>query len=103
MEKIKKLILSIVPDAVAEEAQYPTFTVDASKIRSVAEKLKEKGFDYLICLTGMDYGDSLGCIYHISSSTDKTSVIVLKTSTSDRQNPAIPSFTKKVCMWVTVS
>lgn len=91
MEKIKKLILSIVPDAVAEEAQYPTFTVDASKIRSVAEKLKEKGFDYLICLTGMDYGDSLGCIYHISSSTDKTSVIVLKTSTSDRQNPAIPS------------
>jgi NADH-quinone oxidoreductase subunit C/D len=39
----------------------------------------------------MDYGDSLGCIYHISSSTDKTSVIVLKTSTSDRQNPAIPS------------
>lgn len=91
MEKIKKLILSIVPDAVAEEAQYPTFTVDASKIRSVAEKLKEKGFDYLICLTGMDYGDSLGCVYHISSSTDKTSVIVLKTSTSDRQNPAIPS------------
>ena len=91
MEKIKKLILSIVPDAVAEEAQYPTFTVVASKIRSVAEKLKEKGFDYLICLTGMDYGDSLGCIYHISSSTDKTSVIVLKTSTSDRQNPAIPS------------
>lgn len=91
MEKIKKLILSIVPDAVAEEAQYPTFTVDASKIRSVAEKLKEKGFDYLICLTGMDYGDSLGCIYHISSSTDKTSVIVLKTSTSDRQNTAIPS------------
>lgn len=91
MEKIKKLILSIVPDAVAEEAQYPTFTVDASKIRSVAEKLKEKGFDYLICLTGMDYGDSLGCIYHISSSTDKTSVIVLKTSTSDRQSPAIPS------------
>ncbi len=91
MEKIKKLILSIVPDAVAEEAQYPTFTVDASKIRSVAEKLKEKGFDYLICLTGMDYGDSLGCIYHISSSTDKTSVIVLKTSTSDRQNPTIPS------------
>lgn len=91
MEKIKKLILSIVPDAVAEEAQHPTFTVDASKIRSVAEKLKEKGFDYLICLTGMDYGDSLGCIYHISSSTDKTSVIVLKTSTSDRQNPTIPS------------
>ena len=44
MEKIKKLILSIVPDAVAEEAQYPTFTVDASKIRSVAEKLKEMLF-----------------------------------------------------------
>lgn len=91
MENIKKFILSAAPDAVIEEAQYLSATVTSDKLRKVALALKGKGFDYLMNLTGMDYGDSLGTIYHISSDKDKKTVVVLKTSTTDRENPELPT------------
>ena len=90
MENTKKIISSVAPEAVIEEAQYLSATVTPGKVREVALALKEKGgFDYLMNLTGMDYGDSLGIIYHISSDKDKKSVAVLKTTTTDRENPEL--------------
>ena len=91
MKTIKDIISAVAPGVAIEEAQYPMVTLDPDKVRGVAAKLKEEGFDYLISLTGMDYGDKLGVIYHLSSSANehKQDVIVLKTSTADRENPLL--------------
>jgi NADH-quinone oxidoreductase subunit C/D len=89
MENIKKIILSVAPEAVIEEAQYLSATISPDKLREVASALKEEGFDYLMNLTGMDYGDALGTIYHVSSDKNKKSVIVLKTSTTVREEPEL--------------
>ncbi len=89
MENIKKIILSVAPEAVIEENQYLSVTITSDKLRDVALVLRKKGFDYLMNLTGMDYGDSLGVIYHISSDTDKKNVVVLKTSTTNREEPEL--------------
>ena len=87
MENIKNLISALAPEAIIEEAQFLTASVPADKLREVALSLKKEGFDYLMNLTGMDYGDSLGTIYHISSDEIEKNVIVLKTSVSNREEP----------------
>ena len=90
MEDIKKLLAKVAPGKeVAEGTQYPTIELEPNEVRAVAKKLKEAGFDYLINLTGVDYIDALGTVYHISSSTNKTAVVVLKTKTADRENPVL--------------
>ncbi|MBO4333563.1 MAG: NADH-quinone oxidoreductase subunit D [Paludibacteraceae bacterium] len=90
MEDIKKLLAKVAPGKeIAEGTQYPTIELEPNEVRAVAKKLKEAGFDYLINLTGVDYTDALGTVYHISSSTNKTAVVVLKTKTTDRENPVL--------------
>ena len=93
-ENLKVKVLSIVPDAeVAEGKQYLEVTVASEKIFILAKQLKENpetDFDYLFCQSGVDYGDSLGVVYHLESVKHKH-FIVLKTRTSDRENPVIDS------------
>ncbi|MBO4807289.1 MAG: NADH-quinone oxidoreductase subunit C [Paludibacteraceae bacterium] len=92
MEKIQEYIHKLAPKAQFEEGgKYTTAIVEANDLRKVAAGLKEKGFDYLMCLTGMDNQDSFGVIYHISSSKEKKEVIVLKTNTTNREEPTIPT------------
>ena len=53
---------------------------------------KEK-MDFLECLTGMDWeADGLGVIYHLES-TETGKRVCLKTATTDRENPLLPSVT----------
>jgi len=89
MENIKNSIVTLVPEAIIEEAQFLTASVPAGKLREVALSLKKEGFDYLMNLTGMDYGDSLGTIYHISSDENGKNTVVLKTSASNREEPEL--------------
>lgn len=53
----------------------------------------EEQMDFLECLTGMDWeADGLGVIYHLESTiTGKR--VCLKTVTTDRENPLLPSVT----------
>ncbi len=46
----------------------------------------------MFCLTGVDYGTDLGVIYHLRSSVFEH-MVVLKTRTSDRENPVLDSVT----------
>ena len=48
----------------------------------------ELDFDYLFCLTGIDYGEELGVIYHLESISKKHSIVV-KVNTSDREKPTL--------------
>jgi len=94
MEKLKQLILAAVPDALIEEKEFLTVTVKPEDLRTLAKALKyndSTSFDYLIQLTGVDYGDSLGVVYFLSTSKDLSRCLVLKTATSDRENPMIPT------------
>ena len=52
--------------------------------------MKRLSFDFLFCLTGVDYGQDLGVIYHLRS-TKYGHTIVLKTRISDREHPQIDS------------
>jgi NADH-quinone oxidoreductase subunit C/D len=96
MENIKKLILSTVADAVIEQKQKLTVTVAWDKLHLLAKTLRDNAelpFDMLVFLTGVDRGEELGVNYLLSSSTDVSKEIVLKTGTLDRDNPLLYSVT----------
>ena len=96
MENIKKVILSAVSDAVIEENKILTITVEPNKLHLLAKTLRdnaELSFDFLVKLIGMDWGEKLGVIYLLSSSKDLSKEIVLKTGTTDRENPLLYSVT----------
>ncbi len=93
-DKLKEKVLSIIPNAeVVIGKQYLEVTVIPGKIHELAKQLKENpetNFDYLFCQSGVDYGDSLGVVYHIESIKYRHS-IVLKTKITNRENPVIES------------
>jgi NADH-quinone oxidoreductase subunit C/D len=96
MKDIKKLILDTVKDAVIEEKQKLTVTVDPKELHLLVKILRdnaELSFDVLVSLTGMDRGDELGVNYLLASSKDLSKEIVLKTGTFDRENPLLYSIT----------
>jgi NADH/F420H2 dehydrogenase subunit C len=89
-DSLKARILEIVPDAQPEEnKQYLTLAVPAARLYDLALKLRdnpELAFDYLFCLSGVDYGKQLAVVYHLSSTQHKHA-LVLKVKTDDRENP----------------
>ena len=98
MENIQlaEYIRSLDKDLLVKEGkQYTEVTVPGPKLHSIAKLLKEDvetSFDFLFCLTGVDYGVDLGVIYHLRS-TRYGHTVVLKTLTSDREHPRIDSLT----------
>ncbi|MCX6325858.1 MAG: NADH-quinone oxidoreductase subunit C [Bacteroidia bacterium] len=96
MDKIQlgEFIKSIDPDLeIKDGKQFTEVLVPSSKLHSLATQLKEKEeaqFDYLFCLSGVDYGHDLGVVYHLRS-TIFNHVVVLKTRTSERENPQLDS------------
>jgi NADH-quinone oxidoreductase subunit C len=94
--KLEEFIKTLDPDLdIKEGKQYLEVTLPADKLHSLAKQLKEKEetrFDYLFCLTGVDYGQDLGVIYHLRS-TVHSHYLVLKVRTSDRETPRFDSVT----------
>jgi len=96
MENIKKVILNAVKEAVIEDNKILTVTVEPNKLHLLAKTLLENTalpFDFLVKLIGMDWGEKLGVIYLLSSSKDVSKELILKTGTSDRENPLLYSVT----------
>lgn len=96
MEKIKKIIQKAAPEAVIEEGDKLTVTVEPGKLRDVAKAVryhKEMPFDFLAMMTGMDWGEKLGVIYLLTPSADLSKELVLKTGTADRENPLLYTVT----------
>lgn len=83
----------MAPSAVFAEGEPLTVTVPAGEFHAVAKSLRddpEMRFDFLVCMTGMDWGETLGVVYHLRS-TEFGHEIVLRTETSDRENPELQS------------
>ena len=65
--------------------------IPLEKLHDEALRLyNDKKMDFLESLTGMDWGDSLGVVYHLES-TVTGERMTIKTLTTDRENPEIPS------------
>ncbi len=54
------------------------------------QQLRNEGYDFLESLTGMDWGDSLGVVCHLESTTTGAHIVV-KTATEDREHPELPT------------
>ena len=101
-EELKNKVLSIVPEAELfdEGYQFLNVIVSPDKLYSLAKQLKDSEdtrFDFLFCLSGVDWGEYLMVVYHLSSPS-LGHTIVLKAKITDRVNPAIDT----VCsIWAT--
>ena len=93
-KQLEDFIKSIDQDLeIKEGKQFTEVNVPLSKLYSTARQLREKEealFDFLFNLSGVDYGQDLGVVYHLRSTVHNHS-IVLRTRTSDRENPQIDS------------
>ena len=89
-EEIKEFITKVHPAATYDETgEWMNIQIEAAKWKSLARLLRNTPFDfnYLFCLTCIDWKTHLTMVYHLSS-TKHRHTIVLKTNL-DRTNPAI--------------
>ncbi len=95
-QELTDIIRIFEPDAeFPEGTQLLEVIVPAEKIFALAEKLKsdqKTAFNYLINETAVDFLTHMTVVYHLES-TEFRHLIVLKSILSDRENPAIDSFT----------
>ncbi|MBM2816955.1 MAG: dehydrogenase subunit [Ignavibacteria bacterium] len=87
-EKFGDTILEVTGEAPSDLS----INVVTEKIADVCLFLRDTeimNFDYLSCLSGMDYKDSLGVVYHLYSTINHQTV-VLKVKTN-RENPSVPT------------
>ncbi|NJW51570.1 NADH-quinone oxidoreductase subunit C [Salinimicrobium oceani] len=98
-EAIQQTILSWFPDPEfpqpqfsEEGSQYLTVNVEPGQLHELMQLLKnnpETHFDYLFCLTGVDYGKEFGVVYHLESTVHRHTLVV-KVQTN-RENPVFDS------------
>jgi NADH-quinone oxidoreductase subunit C/D len=96
MEQIKKIIHSIVREAVFDEKGGTTIQITPEQVHPLLYNLcrnQSLPLDYLVYLIGSDDGENLQVTYQLSSSVNPSLEINIKTATSDRQNPLLYSVT----------
>ena len=87
--QIPESVVEFKPDAVTE----PFIVIRPDLVRDVCEfisKDSELEFDYLICLSGVDFNDgNLGVVYHLFSMTKRHRIVLKVKVPKDR--PELPS------------
>ena len=76
-----------------EGSQFLNILVQPNHLHDLMSQLKnneQTKFDYLFCLTGVDWEPELGVVYHLES-TEHRHQIVVKVKTADRENPNLDS------------
>ena len=100
---MKEKILSIVPEAILEEKHGIWFvSVPRTSFHDLALRLRndeDTSFDFLVCMTGMDWGETLGVMYHLRSSKYGHD-LALRVETENRENPELPSVSD---IWATAN
>ena len=91
MANIQEKIAKLYPEAVVEQADTLTITIDDARWHNLAQTLRDDfSMDYLVTIVGMDWKESLGCIYYLMSSKTNE-IIAVKVSTTDRERPMLHS------------
>lgn len=90
--ELKEFTLKIVPEAeVVEGTQFLQILIPAESLRQLALELKNNSntaFDFLFCLTGVDYAEHMEVVYHLKSTT-LLHQVVIKAKTNGRENPVV--------------
>lgn len=78
---------------IEEGSQFLNVLVQPEQFYALMSQLKtneETCFDYLFCLSGVDWGEELGVVYHLESTIHRH-IIVVKVKTEGRENPNLDS------------
>ncbi len=92
IEELKNKIPELLPSATIEDGQWPTFNIESKEWLGFAKQLRTDpalNFNYLFCLTCIDWKTHLTMVYHMES-TQYRHTIVIK-SKLDREKPEIES------------
>lgn len=94
-EALQQLIGNWIPELEFdhEESRFLTISVTPDKLYGLMKNLKEDPathFNYLFCLSGVDWGQALGVVYHLESTVHRHSLVV-KVKSEDRENPEFDS------------
>ncbi len=76
-----------------EGSQFLNIIVKPKQLYALMSQLKnneQTNFDYLFCLSGVDWGEELGVVYHLESTTHRHTIVV-KANTKDREKPILDS------------
>lgn len=94
MSDIKEKISKVYPAATFEEGECLLVNVADKDWYSFAKTLKENpefGFDVLSAVVGMDWKETLGVVYYLTSTTHDWGMLSVKVAVADRENPMIHS------------
>ena len=90
-EELKIKIAELIPSATIEEGgEWITANVASDDWKNFAEQLRTTSgldFDYLFCVTCVDWKTHLTMVYHLSSTIHRNTLVVK--SKLDRTNPEI--------------
>ena len=89
-EEIKEYISSILPAASFDETgEWLNVLIDPNDWMHLAKKLRYSAFDfdYLFCLTCVDWKTHLAMVYHMSSTTHRQTIVIK--ANLNRDNPEI--------------
>jgi len=87
--KAPELVNPSLLEFTEEGSQFLNITVQPEQLHELMSLLRENSetnFDYLFCLSGVDWGKELGVVYHLESTNHRHSIVV-KVNTADRENP----------------
>lgn len=93
MANITEKIAKQFPTASVEEGNIPFITIDDANWHELARTLRDDAdmkMDYLVTIVGMDWTESLGCIYYMMSTVHNT-MLAVKVATTDRTRPMLHS------------
>ena len=94
MSDIKAKISQICPSATFEEGDCLLVSVPEQDWHGLATALKndrELNYDLLTAVVGMDWKESLGVIYYLTSTARHWDLLAVKVEVTDRKNPMIHS------------
>ena len=94
MKAIRNLLMQFSYTIVEKENNVCQIFVQKDNIFEIASKLRYNDtipFDFLIDVVGMDYGDNLGVIYIMSSSSLPAYTLHLRTDVTEREDPLLDS------------
>lgn len=89
-EELKAKITELLPAATFEGGQWLTINVEPKEWRLFAEQLRNDAslfFDYLFCLTCIDWKTHLTMVYHLDSTKFRHNIVIK--SNLDAGNPVI--------------
>jgi NADH-quinone oxidoreductase subunit C len=90
-EELKSQVTTLLPSAAIEEGgEWLTVLVESKDWKQLATKLRSTAgldFDYLFCVTGVDWKTHLTMVYHFTSTIHRHTLVVK--SKLDRNNPEI--------------